>query len=267
MKYSLAVMALIGAAQAQEGMDACMPYLQEQAIKILAPHVRDLVKKEGMGAPDIFGLTKKTCAAEIISTGGMSLMTPLTAAKDLAGCKAAIDTMVKDVMTCLTPDATAAVPSRGGCQIGTAEGAVRRACAVETECCGHVRAADAAADSANQFEVCYDSTKTEFDGSIGYPAVLDSLVKGDMAALGAFDQTLLMKPEFWTAHFLWYVMDDVIEIVDAAITGTMPNEQTAIAAVSKVVAAKEKKDVFGCIAGANVVAASAAALAAAAYFM
>jgi len=237
--------------------------LEAQALKVLAPHVRDLVKKEGLGAPDMFAITKKACAADLIATGGMSA--ELKAAKDLAGCKAAIDTMMKDVVACLSPEGD--VPSRGGCAIGSAEGAVRRKCAVETECCGHVRGADVAADAANQFEVCYDSTKTEFDGSIGYPAVLDSLVKGDMAALASFDQTLIMKPEFWTAHFLWYVMDDVIEIVDAAITGTMPNEQTAIAGISKVVAAKEKKDVFGCIEGANLVAASAAALAAAVYFM
>jgi hypothetical protein len=127
--------------------------------------------------------------------------------------------------------------------------------------------ADAAADAANQFEVCYDATQTTFDGSIGYPAILDGLAKGDMSGIATFDQNLIMKPEFWTAHFLWYVMDDVIEIVDAAIAGTMPTAESGIAALSKVILAKEKKDVFGCIMGANALAASAAAVAAAVYFM
>lgn len=174
---------------------------------------------------------------------------------DMAACTALYKEMVDGIWACFTPPAKAA--SLGTCSSmkrGKATAAARRECAAATDCCGGVTAAAA---TTNQFEICYDKTKTVFDGAGGTE---DSHAMWYIQALPETITKLKAEAALTNAE------REAAEVKKKARTAAVIASDKAADDKMKT-AAKAKKDKFGCIEGATGLIASATAVIAVSYML
>jgi len=255
--FVLAVIATTGAqaAMSAEDLKLCMASFTglPEEFKKLQPKMMAKIK-EGYGMGEVTVGASPGCLEGAVATMAPKMKEAIAAA-DNAACQVIYKAFWAKVTACTVIPAKGA--SLGGCsmKIGTGDAAKRRECAAATDCCGAV-----IKDGKNLFEICYDKTKTEYDGSIG-------------------DMNDAKEAKRLGANGMWYARDFQLAYANktpaeleaedtkkkAMTDAEKKTAKEAEVAKNKVYMANKEK--FECIEGATGLFASATAAIAAAYMM